>query len=191
MDSNITIQNLYDQAGLLDILVSVEEYLDNMDLYAYKNWIEGEVVEGPIVSKYWVELTLKYTKDVFPDPRGALIFENQGTVITIKKDYEVKPIQHPRSEEDMQIVATSYGTGAGKLPKDVREPVLLVRFRIPRRLVDPASFDEYKLNSNDFNQNPLTPSDEGAEEPAPEEMDPNAGAEGEAGDDEMKMGGGF
>ncbi len=188
MDSNITIQNLYDQAGLLDILVSVEEYLDNMDLYAYKNWIEGEIVEGPIVSKYWVEVTLKYTRDVFPDPRGALIFENQGTLITIKKDYEVKPIQHPRSEEDMQIVATAYGIGAGKLPKDVREPILLVRFRIPRRLVDPASFDEYKLNSNDFNQNPLTPSDEETAEPAPEEMDPNAG---EQGDDEMKMGGGF
>lgn len=171
MDTNMTIQNLYDQAGLLDILVSVEEYLDNMDLYAYKNWIKGEIVEGPIVSKYWVEITLKYTQECFPDPRGALIFENQGTMISIKKDFEVAPIKHPRSNDDLQIVATSVGTGTGKLPKDERYPVLLVKFKIPRRLVDPASFDEYKLNSNDFNQNPLTPNSEAQADPEQEAID--------------------
>lgn len=157
MDSNVAIQNLYDQEGLLDILLGVEEYLDNMDLYAYKNWIHGELVEGPVVSKYWVETTFKYYHETFPDPRGALIFDNQGTIVSVRKDYELKPIEHPRSEEDMQLVPSQTNTGNSKLPKDERLPILLVKFRIPRRLVNPESFDEYKENTSDFNQNSILP----------------------------------
>lgn len=160
MDSSQTLQNLFDQDGLLDILLGVEEYLDNMDLYAYKNWIEGILVEGPIVSKYWVEVTFKYTHDTFPDPRGALIFEKQGTKIFVKPDYEVKPLSHPRSEEDMQDISLQFGST--KIPKDVREPILLVKFQIPRVLVNPESFDEYKIQTSDFNHNSLM--DDGTEQ---------------------------
>lgn len=143
MENTDTIQSLYDQSGLLDILIGVEEYMDNMDLYAYKNWIKGELVEGPIVSKYWVEVTFKYNALNFPDPRAALMFEKQGTKIFIKKDYEVKPIENPRSEEDMMSVL---GQGSSvKKVKDERIPILLIKFQIPRRLVNPESFDEYKM----------------------------------------------
>lgn len=158
MDSTQTLQNLFDQDGLLDILLGVEEYFDNMDLYAYKNWIDGILVEGPIVSKYWVEVTFKYTHDTFPDPRGALIFEKQGTKIFVKPDYEIKPLSHPRSDEDMQDVSLQFGSA--KLPKDVKEPILLVKFQIPRVLVNPESFDEYKIKTSDFNHNSLMDNDD-------------------------------
>lgn len=143
MDNTNTIQSLYDQSGLLDILIGVEEYLDNMDLYAYKNWIKGELVEGPVVSKYWVEITLKYTSTTFPDPRAALMFDKQGTKIFIKKDYEISPIKKPHSDNDMMSVL---GQGSSvKKVKDEKIPILLIKFQIPRRLVNPESFDEYKL----------------------------------------------
>lgn len=152
MDTNNTIQSLYDQSGLLDILLGVEEYFDNMDLYAYKNWIYGELIEGPIVSKYWVEVVFKYTQETFPDPVATKIFEKQGTKVSVKRDYEITPIQHPRQESDMQTyIGGNMGAGVRK-PKDERHPVILYRFQIPRRLVNPESFDEYKLMASDFNQ---------------------------------------
>ncbi|SOK58607.1 hypothetical protein [Yersinia phage fHe-Yen9-04] len=153
MDSSQAIQNLYDQDGLLDILLGVEEYFDNMDLYAYKNWIYGEVVEGPIVSKYWVEITLKFDHQTFPDPVATQMFERQGTKIFIRPDWEIYPIAHPRGNEDMQSVL---GNGSSmRKPKDERKAIILYKFQIPRRLVNPESFDEYKLMASDFNSNTM------------------------------------
>lgn len=178
MDSSQAIQNLYDQDGLLDILLGVEEYFDNMDLYAYKNWINGEIVEGPNVSKYWVEITLKFSHDTFPDPVATKIFEKQGTKIFVRPDWEVHPIEHPRSNDDMQSIL---GNAANlSTPKDERTPILLVKFQIPRRLVNPESFDEYKLMASDFNSNSMNEEESAAPEQQPEQQDqqdPNAGSD--------------
>lgn len=152
MDSISAIQDLYDQDGLLDILLGVEKYFDDMDLYAYENWIHGVLVEGPIVSKYWVEVTFKYDAETYPDPVGAKLFEAQGTKVFVRCDYETVPIKHPRSREDMKTVAAQ--GNAISLPREERIPIILYKFQIPRRIVNPESFDEYKLMSSVFNQNP-------------------------------------
>lgn len=145
------IQNLYDQDGLLDILLGIEKYFDDMDLYAYKNWIFGTLVEGPIIEKFWVTVTFKYDHDTFPDPMGTRVLEQQGTKIFIKRDFEVSPIAFPRNRNDMQAVGTQ--NGSVSLPKDERIPVILYKFQIPRRIVNPESFDEYKLMASTFNKN--------------------------------------
>lgn len=160
MEDMSAIQTLYDQDGLLDILLGVEKYFDDMDLYAYKNWIYAELVEGPNVSKYWVEVTFKFTEDNFPDPIATKIFEKQGTKVFVRQDHEISPIAHPRSQNDMTSVATQGGSIS--LPREVRKPVLLIKFQIPRRIVNPESFDEYKLLASEFNstQNDEMPEEE-------------------------------
>ena len=57
--SKDTIQRLYDQDNLLDILIEFEAVLDSLDLYTFKKWFEGEVASGPWLRRYWVEVTLK------------------------------------------------------------------------------------------------------------------------------------
>lgn len=184
MEDNSAIQNLYDQDGLLDILLGVEKYFDDMDLYAYKNWIYGELVEGPIVSKYWVEVTFKYDHDTFPDPMGTKVLEQQGTKISIKKEFLDTPIAYPRQRSDMEAVGTQGGSVS--LPKDERIPIILYKFQIPRRIVNPESFDEYKLMASTFNKS--SDVDEDGEQPPEdasmendqdvEQMDGEFGAQG-------------
>ena len=180
MDSSTAVQNLYDQDGLLDILLGVEEYFDNMDLYAYKNWIYGEIVEGPIVSKYWVEITLKFTHETFPDPVATQIFERQGTKIFVRPDWEIHPIEHPRGNSDMQSVLGN--SSSMSMPKDERFPILLYKFQIPRRLVNPESFDEYKLMASDFNSNAVN------EQPQPQaEPEQQQDQQGQEGSDDIQF----
>lgn len=174
------VQTLYDQDGLLDILLGVEKYFDDMDLYAYKNWIYGELVEGPIVSKYWVEVTFKYGQDTFPDPIATKMFEKQGTKVFVKADWEVGPIKHPRKLGDMQTAAAQGGSFS--IPADERKPIILYKFQIPRRIVNPESFDEYKLMASDFNSNDETeiaPMMDMDNEEDVEQMDQQFGAEEE------------
>lgn len=175
MDYDIkgNIQKLFDEGGLQDILLSVEEYLDNMDLYVFKNWIDGEIVEGPIVSKYWVDLTLKYDADKMPDPRGAYLFHNQGTKIQVKKDVELVPRQVMEPED--------LDPETGKQVLD-EKPVMLVRFTIPRRLVDAASVQEYQIL--DSEEEATEPMEEDFQEPEQPEQD---APEAELGMEEEQM----
>ena len=39
------------------------------------------------------------------------------------------------------------------MPAEERKPIILYKFQIPRRIVNPESFDEYKLMASDFNSN--------------------------------------
>lgn len=156
-----TIQRLFDDEGMLNILLGVEEYFDNNDLYVFKNWMDGVLIEGPIISKYWVECTFKYDLDKMPDPRGAYLFENQGTKIMVRQDVELVPLDYARDMDDLDIET-------GKV-KEEEVPVLLVKFVIPRRLVDSASVEEYQILDDDMEQTDAVPTDM---EEAPEEMAP-------------------
>ena len=42
-----TLDNLVDSSSDLNVLLEFEEVLDNLNLYAYKNWEHGEVIAGP------------------------------------------------------------------------------------------------------------------------------------------------
>lgn len=139
-----TVQKLFDDSGLMDILLGVEEYFDNADLYVFSNWIDGEIVEGPVVSKYWVEVTLKYDMDKMPDPRGAYLFENQGTKIMVRQDVERVIPKYAKDMDDLDIES-------GKV-KEEKVPVILIKFVIPRRLVDAASVEEYNLLDDDMEE---------------------------------------
>ena len=59
-DIRDTIESIYEGNTALDMLLEFEGILDNLHMYAYKNWINGEVVDGPHISRYWVEVTLMY-----------------------------------------------------------------------------------------------------------------------------------
>ena len=146
-----TVQKLFDDSGLMDILLGVEEYFDNADLYVFQGWIDGEIVEGPVVSKYWVEVTLKYDMDKMPDPRGAYLFENQGTKIMVRQDVERVIPKYAKDMDDLDIES-------GKV-KEKKVPVILIKFVIPRRLVDAASVEEYNLLDDDLEEAGGVPQD--------------------------------
>ncbi len=144
-DTRQMIQKLFDDENSQNILLGVEEYFDNMDLYVFENWIDGEIVEGPISSKYWVEITLKYNLDKMPDPRGAYLFANQGTKIEVRKDVELVP----------KDFATDHNDFDPENPRKVQMdevPVILVKFTIPRRLVDASGVEEYQLMDDELEQ---------------------------------------
>ena len=49
------IENVYGSNNSLNLLKDFERVIDELDTYVYDNWIEGELVQGPIESRYWVQ----------------------------------------------------------------------------------------------------------------------------------------
>lgn len=65
------IKDLYLSDSSLSTLLDFERVLDEMDIYAFKNWDLGELVAGPDIGKYKVGCIFMWPGELMPDPRGA------------------------------------------------------------------------------------------------------------------------
>lgn len=121
------VKKLSAKDDLLSILMDVESYLDESNLYVFDNWIAGVIVSGPIIKKYWIDIILKYDHKQMPDPDGALRLIPHGTKVRYQKAHEQVPVE-VKTPDDYQP-----GT---KKPRMKKIPIWLVHMRIPRRFVD-------------------------------------------------------
>jgi hypothetical protein len=65
------IQDIYLSEGSLLTLLDFERVLDELDIYAFKNWPIGELVQGPDIGKYRVTCIFMWPEKLMPDPRGG------------------------------------------------------------------------------------------------------------------------
>jgi hypothetical protein len=79
----LDIESLEDSPHLLELLIQMEDVLDSLDLYVFKNWSKGEIVEGPVIRRYWLNMTLRYLIDDMPDPRAGFRLLRHG----VRLDY--------------------------------------------------------------------------------------------------------
>ena len=142
-DASEIVSKLSSEDDLLDIMIDVESYLDDSDLYVYKNWIKGVLVKGPIVRKYWVDVAFKYDYKDMPDPEGALRLTPHGTKVKYKKAEEEVPVEIKTPSD--------YQPGTHK-PKMKKKPVWVVFMSIPRRFVEAVNqdmLDQYDMEADD------------------------------------------
>jgi|TARA_B110000495_G_scaffold52796_1_gene44277 hypothetical protein len=145
---NDIIDNLRDVDGnatLLDILLEFENMLEEQGMYAYENWKLGEVVQGPKLSRYWLNVTLLYPYLKMPNPKAALRLQNIGCDVKFKK----ATLKVPR------IVKTQDDLESNKKPKVDSNDVWLVDVWMPRKFVDEALTGRDVMDG-DINQHELT-----------------------------------
>lgn len=120
------IEQIYDSNTAFQILKDFERVLDQLDLYVFDNWSEGELANGPEVSRHWVTCTFLWPREKMPDPMGGKRLLDYDCKISYKKDYLVKP-RKITSPGDIRP-----GTKKGKLDRD---PVWLVKIEMPKALI--------------------------------------------------------
>ena len=65
------IKDIYMTDSSLETLLDYERVLDELDLYSFKHWKLGELVEGPVYEKYFVTCTWMFPYRKMPDPSGG------------------------------------------------------------------------------------------------------------------------
>ena len=120
------IKDIYMTDSSLETLLDYERVLDEVDLYSFKNWKLGELVEGPSYEKYFVTCTWMYDFRKMPDPAGAERLLNYGCEISYKRDHFEYPID-VKTPDDFKP-----GT---KVPRLVSKPVWLVSITMPKKLM--------------------------------------------------------
>lgn len=139
-DINKLISKLNDSKSLMDVLIQMESFMDDLDLYVYKNWFDGEIVDGPNIKRYWVSIILKYPFKQMPDPEGGLRLIKHGAKVSYKKAFEELPI--PITDP------SDFRDGTTK-PKMKKEQVWLVEVQIPRRFIDELDDSDLELYADE------------------------------------------
>ena len=80
------IQNLYAVGPTLGILKDFERVIDELDVYVFKNWNDGELLEGPKDHRHFVECSFMWPEDMMPDPAGGKRLLDRGCKVTYQKD---------------------------------------------------------------------------------------------------------
>ena len=168
------IKDIYMSEGSLLSLLDFERVLDEMDLYAFKNWQLGELVAGPEIGRYKVSCTFMWPERLMPDPRGG----RRLLPFDCEVKYKKTRIKIPVKIEDPD----DYQPGTHKA-RLIEKPVWLVEITMPKSLMtdirtgsieledesvdledlDDAyeqdmDQDEYKDDDNEQQQQPVSPS---------------------------------
>ena len=122
----------------LSTLLDFERVLDELDMYVYKNWQDGELVEGPIYEKYFVTCTFMWPHKMMPDPRGGERLMDYDCEVYYAKDQLEYPIK-VETPDDFEP-----GT---KMPKMGKKPVWLVTVVMPKKLMQEIQQGSLDLES--------------------------------------------
>lgn len=120
------IRDIYMSEGTITTLLDFERVLDEVDVYAFKNWEIGELVAGPEISKYRVACTFMWPEKLMPDPRGGrrlLPFDCEVSYRKVEMKIPVK-IKDP----------SDYRPGTAKA-RIIEKPVWLVEIVMPKSLM--------------------------------------------------------
>jgi len=129
LDTLDVIQNLetiYENDRAFQVLKDFERVIDELGVYVYENWEEGELVEGPIIERHWVNCTFMWPKKNMPDPMGGKRLLDYDCKVSYKKSSILKP-RKIKKPDDIRP-----GTKKGKLD---RHPVWLVKISMPKKLI--------------------------------------------------------
>jgi hypothetical protein len=120
------IRDIYMSDGSLATLLDFERVLDEVDIYAFKNWSIGELVAGPDIGKYRVSATFMWPERLMPDPRGG----RRLLPFDCEIEYQRKKIKiHIRITDP-----SDYRPGTKKA-RMIERPVWLVTITMPKGLI--------------------------------------------------------
>ena len=134
-------KEIYMSQSSLEMLLDFERVLDELDLYSFENWIDGELVSGPRIERYWVECTFMWPRKRMPDPRGAARLLPYGCKIGYEKS-SIKVPTEIKTPDDFRP-----GTRQGKL---VDVPVWHVHIRMPQELVSDIESASVEIASEEY-----------------------------------------
>jgi hypothetical protein len=133
------IENVYGSNNSLNLLKDFERVIDELDTYVYDNWIDGELVQGPIESRYWVQCTFMWPKERMPEPQGGKRLLDYGCKVQFAetKLAKVRKIKKP---DDIRP-----GTKKGKIDQ---EDVWMVKITMPKKLMNDINRGYRNLDKN-------------------------------------------
>ena len=160
------IETLTTNDDAFKILKDFERVIDDLDLYVFQNWCDGELVAGPDIHRHAVTCKFMWPYEKMPDPVGASRLLDYGCKVT----YQSEDLLVPRKvykESDFRP-----GTKKGKIDA---HPIWIVSITMPKKLMQDIYQGQKRLQSEyvrdhiDVNPNEAMTAGAAAQEAIPNE----------------------
>jgi hypothetical protein len=122
-----TVKGIMTSDGSMSMLLDFERVIDEADVYAFKNWLLGELVQGPVIKRYNVICVFMWPYKLMPDPRAAKRLLKLGCKVTYGKSSIKVPVEV--QDYDDFVPGTRY-------PKMKKRDVWFVSIEIPKELMN-------------------------------------------------------
>jgi hypothetical protein len=132
------VQTLSSNDTAFQVLKDFERVLDELDIYVFANWEDGELLSGPDINRYSVTCSFLWPRAEMPDPDGGARLLDYGCKVVYAKDNLIVP-RKVYSPDDFRP-----GTKKGKLDA---HPVWIVTITIPKKLMQDI-FQGYEDREN-------------------------------------------
>lgn len=165
------LQTLSENNSAFKVLKDFERVLDELDIYVFKNWEEGELIAGPDVSRYSVTCSFMWDRNEMPDPQGGKRLNEYGCKVIYNKE----KILVPRKIKDPSDYRP--GTKKGKIDA---HPVWIVKIEMPKKLMQDVSIGKENKDNNQmaelmrYSNNPMTTDAAAQESPQENVQQPTA-----------------
>lgn len=140
------IRNIYMSEGSLLTLLDYERVLNELDIYAFKNWELGELVQGPEIGKYRVSCIFMWPESLMPDPRGGRRL--------LPFDCEVK-YKKTNMKIPMKITDPSDFSPGTHKARIMEKKVWLVEITMPKALMSDIRTGSIELEDQDIDLDDL------------------------------------
>lgn len=120
------VEQIYGSNNSLNLLKDFERVIDELDVYVYENWLDGELVSGPKESRYFIECTFMWPDDKMPEPKGGMRLLDYGCKVKFAQSKMAK-VRKIRTPDDIRP-----GTRKGKIDF---ENVWMVKIIMPKKLM--------------------------------------------------------
>ncbi len=165
------VESIYDSNTAFNVLKDFEKVLDELDLYVYKNWEDGELAMGPKIERHWVTCSFIWKRNNMPDPMGGKRLLDYDCKVSYSKDTMIVPRKITKPDD------VRPGSKKGKLD---RKDIWIVEIQMPKKLImdivgdiDTSSYAEEPANAAETQaQAEAQPADVAVADPAAAEATP-------------------
>ena len=140
------IRDIYMSEGSLLTLLDYERVLNELDIYAFKNWELGELVQGPEIGKYRVSCIFMWPEALMPDPRGGRRLLPFDCEVKYKKTLMKIPVKITDPSD--------YSPGTHKA-RIMEKKVWLVEITMPKALMSDIRTGSVELEDQDIDLDDL------------------------------------
>jgi len=133
------IEQIYGSNNSLQLLKDFERVLDELDVYVFDSWIDGEIVEGPKESRYYVECTFMWPYDQLPEPAGGKRLVEYGCRVQVAES-KIAKVRKIKSPDDIRP-----GTRKGKID---HKQIWMIKISMPKKLMSDINRGYTELDKN-------------------------------------------
>lgn len=169
-------KRLNDNSNSLDTVLECVDFLDRMGASSFKNWLNGELVAGPTISKFFVRTVFMFPEKLLPDPDFIERLQSMNCIVNLTKD-SYQRVEYVRNEI----------TSSNPLTRHlVEHKVWLIEILIPQKYLALDGNTLFNIDGEDIEYEDL---DVIYDSEATQQIEANEGDDNDMGGDDFDFGG--